>query len=186
MGCRMSRLSRIRVEATTDATPDVTAPSVPVNVLVTAVSDVSVSLVWDASTDDTGVAGYRVFRDGVDVGTTSELVFTDGGLDAETTYSYTVSAFDGVPNESAQSAPVEATTDATPDVTAPSVPVNVLVTAVSDVSVSLVWDASTDDTGVAGYRVFRDGVDVGTTSEFGVHRWWVGGGDDVFVHGVGV
>ena len=81
----------------TPVVADTTAPSVPVNVLVTAVSDVSVSLVWDASTDDTGVAGYRVFRDGVDVGTTSELVFTDGGLDAETTYSYTVSAFDLLP-----------------------------------------------------------------------------------------
>ena len=65
------------------------------------------SLVWDASTDDTGVAGYRVFRDGVDVGydVDPSWCYTDGGLDAETSYWYTVSAFDGVPNESAESDP---------------------------------------------------------------------------------
>jgi chitodextrinase len=149
------------VEATTDATPDTQAPSVPGNVVVAGVSDVSVSLTWDASTDDTGVAGYRVFRDGVEVDTTVTPGFTDSGLVAETTYLYTVSAFDAAGNESAQSAPpVEATTDATPDTQAPSVPGNVVVAGVSDVSVSLTWDASTDDTGVAGYRVFRDGVEV--------------------------
>ena len=153
------------VEATTDATPDTTAPSVPVNVSVSGVSDVSVSLVWDASTDDTAVTGYRVFRDGVEVDTTATAEFTDTGLVAETTYAYTVSAFDAAANESAQSTPpVEATTDATPDTTAPSVPVNVSVSGVSDVSVSLVWDASTDDTAVTGYRVFRDGVEVDTTA----------------------
>ena len=59
-----------------------------------------------------------------------------------------------MPNESAVSEPVEATTDAS-DTQAPSVPVNVVVAGVSDSSVSLAWDASSDDTGVAGYRVFR-------------------------------
>jgi chitodextrinase len=100
------------VEATTDATPDTQAPSVPGNVVVAGVSDSSVSLTWDASTDDTGVAGYRVFRDGVEVDTSVTPGFTDTALVAETTYLYTVSAFDAAGNESAQSAPpVEATTD---------------------------------------------------------------------------
>ena len=110
-----------------------TAPSVPVNVLVTAVSDVTVSLVWDASTDDTGVAGYRVFRDGVDVGTTSELVFTDRGWMRRRRIRTRCRRLMGCRMSRLQSAPVDATTDATPDVTAPSVPVNVLVTGVSDV-----------------------------------------------------
>src|SRR5690606_31812438 len=55
---------------TTGSTPDTVAPSVPSGVAVTGTSETSVSLSWGASSDDTGVTGYRVFRDGVDVGTT--------------------------------------------------------------------------------------------------------------------
>ena len=50
-----------------EPTTDTSAPSVPSNVVVTATSQSSVSLSWGASSDDTAVAGYRVFRGGVDV-----------------------------------------------------------------------------------------------------------------------
>jgi trimeric autotransporter adhesin len=90
---------------------DVTAPSVPANLAVSAVTEATVSLMWDASSDDTAVTGYRVFRDGVEVATTVTPGFTDTGLSAATAYDYSVSAFDAAGNESAQSVSVEATTD---------------------------------------------------------------------------
>jgi cellulose 1,4-beta-cellobiosidase len=73
---------------------------------------------------------------------------------------YFVRAADNAGNISASTAVLEIG-GLTPDTQAPSVPGNVVVAGVSDVSVSLSWDASTDDTGVSGYRVFRDGVEVG-------------------------
>lgn len=97
---------------------DTTAPSVPQGLAAEADSDSQISLSWSASTDSgTGVAGYRVYRNGgaAAVATVTTTSFTDTGLDAETTYNYTVRAFDGASpaNESALSASVSATTEST-------------------------------------------------------------------------
>ena len=80
--------------------PDTTAPSVPAGVVATATGPDTIDLSWTASTDDTGVAGYHLYRDGmfltsVTTGTTHQ----DTGLTPNTTYSYTVSAFDAAANE---------------------------------------------------------------------------------------
>ena len=62
---------------------------------VTSTTSSSVSLAWDASTDDvSGVTGYQVFRGATQVGTPTGLTFTDTGLAASTTFSYTVRAVD--------------------------------------------------------------------------------------------
>ncbi|MFG3336553.1 RICIN domain-containing protein [Streptomyces tendae] len=89
---------------------DTAAPSVPGNLSVSDSSSSSVSLSWSASTDDTGVAGYSVLRNGSQVGTVSDTSFTDTGLSASTTYSYAVKAFDAAGNLSAASEPVNVTT----------------------------------------------------------------------------
>ncbi len=83
---------------------DSQAPSVPANVAAVAITAHSVQLAWDVSTDDFGVSGYNVYRDGVFVGETATNSYLDGGLTAGTTYSYQVTAFDATPNESARSA----------------------------------------------------------------------------------
>jgi poly(hydroxyalkanoate) depolymerase family esterase len=91
---------------------DTTAPSVPSNLAVTGVTSSSASLSWSASTDNVGVAGYRVFRNGVQVGTAAGTAFTDSGLSASTQYTYKVAAYDAAGNVSAQSTGVTATTSA--------------------------------------------------------------------------
>jgi lysophospholipase L1-like esterase len=76
---------------------DVTAPSVPGTVLATAGGSDRIELIWTASTDAaTGVAGYRIYRDGnpVPVATTTATHFLDTGLLPNTIYSYTVVAVD--------------------------------------------------------------------------------------------
>jgi hypothetical protein len=73
--------------------PDSGSPTIPVNVSGTA-TDSQVSLRWDASTDDRGVTGYRVLRDGMLAGTSATTSFTDFGLLSSTPYSYTVQAYD--------------------------------------------------------------------------------------------
>jgi glucose/arabinose dehydrogenase len=100
-------------EAGAPLPPDTQAPSAPANLNASAISSSQVDLSWTASTDDRGVAGYRVYRDGAQVGTAAMPSFRDGGLAASTTYSYRVAAVDGAGNLSSLSAPVTATTPAT-------------------------------------------------------------------------
>lgn len=91
---------------------DTQAPTAPTGVTVTAKTSGSVSLSWTASTDNTGVTGYDVFRGGVKVGSSTITSYTDSGLSASTAYSYTVKAKDAAGNVSAASAALSATTSA--------------------------------------------------------------------------
>ena len=80
------------------------------------------------------------------------------GLAPSTLYSFTVSALDAAGNASAQSAPLAAKTSPPVDTTPPTVPSGLVASAITAVSLTLSWSASTDNIGVAGYRVYRDGV----------------------------
>jgi chitodextrinase len=89
---------------------DTTPPSVPANLAVTGTTASSASLSWSPSTDNVGVAGYKVYRNGVQVGTPAGTSFTDTGLSPATQYTYTVAAYDAAGNVSARSSGVTATT----------------------------------------------------------------------------
>ena len=143
---------------------DTTAPSTPAN-LVAVLSGTTADLNWASSTDDVGVMGYRVSRNGTVITTVLNTFYNDTNL-SPGTYTYTVVAVDGAGNVSGQSNSVSITVPPPPamDTTAPSVPTN-LVTTVVGSTVSLSWGISTDDTGVAGYRVVRDGSLLGTTND---------------------
>ncbi|MFB7594726.1 carbohydrate binding domain-containing protein [Streptomyces sp. NPDC056160] len=97
--------------------PDTTAPTVPTSVKASA-TGTSVVLTWEPSTDDTAVTGYQVTRTGGSMGTavvsTGSTVYSDTGLEADTTYTYTVQAVDAAGNTSAASAPANATTGQAP------------------------------------------------------------------------
>ena len=87
---------------------DTTAPSVPTGVAAVANGTDKIDVSWTASTDNVAVAGYHVFRDGnaTAIATvTTGTSYQDPGLAPGSTHSYTVSAFDAVPNESAKSSP---------------------------------------------------------------------------------
>ena len=82
---------------------------------MTSVTSSSVSLKWNASSDNVGVTGYTIYRNGASVGSTggpAATTFTDLTASPNTSYSYTVDAFDGSGNHSARSAPVSVTTPA--------------------------------------------------------------------------
>src|SRR5881392_3127347 len=104
--------------------PDTTPPMVPTGLTASAVSSSQINLSWTASSDNVGVSGYRVYRNGTQIATTSATSFANTGLSPSTTYSYTVAAYDAAGNLSAQSSPASATTPAPPDTTPPSVTIN--------------------------------------------------------------
>jgi len=152
------------VAGTTLAPPtDTSPPSPPSGLTAAAQSSSSINLGWNASVDNVGVAGYRIYRGGTLTATTAALTYSDTGLAPSTLYSYTVAAYDAAGNESISSNIATATTQAAADLTAPSVPSNVTATPQSSSFMSLSWSASTDNTGVVGYRVFRDAIQIATT-----------------------
>lgn len=93
---------------------DTTPPSVPTNLAAAAVSTSQINLTWSASIDNQVVVGYRVYRNSQIVGSTSSTSYSDTGLDANTQYTYTVTAYDAKSNESAQSAAMARFTFARP------------------------------------------------------------------------
>ena len=141
----------------TGGPPDIQAPTTPTNLTASAISSSQINLSWNASTDNVGVTGYRVYRGGTQIASPSTTSYSDTGLSPSTTYSYTVAAVDGAGNISSQSTSAEATTQAPPppDTQAPSAPTNLSATAISSSQINLSWSASTDNVGVTGYRVER-------------------------------
>jgi chitodextrinase len=92
--------------------PEKVAPSVPTLTSATAASPFAADLSWTASTDNVGVAGYTIYRNGNLVATvgSSTLSYRDSGLSPGTAYSYTVDAFDDARNRSAPSNAISVTT----------------------------------------------------------------------------
>jgi parallel beta-helix repeat protein len=92
--------------------PDTEPPSTPTNLVATTLSYYQINLSWSASTDNMGVTGYRVYRDGAQIGNSVNTNYLDANAYPSTTYNYTVSAYDGAGNEGSQSSPASATTPA--------------------------------------------------------------------------
>jgi len=91
-------------------TADTTAPSTPGGLTATVFSPTKVQLVWTAATDAVGVTGYRIYRDGALVGTSTTTSYIDTGLQAGSQHQYTIVAYDAAGNLSVASAAAPATT----------------------------------------------------------------------------
>src|SRR5207253_6113924 len=94
--------------------PDTQAPTAPTSLTTTTVSTSQIDLSWTAATDNVGVVGYNVSRNGVKIGMTASTTYSSTGLTAATTYSYTVTAFDAAGNTSTPSPSASATSAAPP------------------------------------------------------------------------
>lgn len=106
----------------TGSVADVTPPTAPQNLAVAVVSPTQVNLSWSVSADNVGVVGYKVYRNGVHTANTlvseTNTSHQDTGLSSQTTYSYSVSAYDAAGNVSVSSSPVTVATPATTTPTA--------------------------------------------------------------------
>ena len=156
------------VSATTQAAQvtDTTKPSVPAGLSASVISSSQINLSWSASTDNVGVTGYKIYRGGILLTTTTSRTYNNTGLTASTAYSYRVSAIDAAGNESSQCTAVSATTQAaqTTDTTKPSVPAGLAASVISSSQINLSWSASTDNVGVTGYKIYRGGTLLTTTT----------------------
>lgn len=92
---------------------DITPPTIPAPVTATPITTTQIDLVWGASTDDYSLSGYQVFRDVIQIATTTLTTYSDVGLTPSTTYAYFIRAFDSFNNVSTSSSIVATTTFAT-------------------------------------------------------------------------
>jgi chitodextrinase len=141
---------------------DVDAPSIPQNLVVASTTPSSITIEWDASTDNVDVDQYLIYRDGQyhDFVLAGETSYTDSGLDSFAEHRYRIRAVDAADNRSDDSEVLVAQVGGIDD-EAPSVPQNVAAVNVTDSSVDLVWDPSVDNIGVTSYLVYRDGAYIG-------------------------
>ena len=139
-------------------------PTVPTNLAASNVTQTSFTLSWTASTDNVGVVGYDIYQDGSLKGTSASTSYNVTGLTAGTTYAYTVKAKDGAGLYSPASSALNVTTLSDVDTEAPSVPTGLASSSITTSSVTLSWNASTDNIGVAGYEIYKDGSLLTTTT----------------------
>jgi chitodextrinase len=102
----------MQVFGTTDASGDTQAPTTPAGLAAGATTATSVALTWGAATDNVGVAGYDILRNGTAIATSATPSYTDTGLAPETSYTYTVRARDAAGNVSPASTPITVKTTA--------------------------------------------------------------------------
>jgi chitodextrinase len=143
----------------TGCTSDLTAPTIPTNLIASKIGTKNITLTWNASTDDVGVTNYQVFKDGVllkEIGNTLSYDIT--GLSTGTFYNFSVKAKDAAGNLSA-AANVSATTIAA-DLIAPTVPLYLHAYTQGQGLIGLEWGTSTDNDGPITYELWRkiDGV----------------------------
>jgi chitodextrinase len=148
--------------------PDTTPPSTPANLAVGSATASSIALTWTASTDNVGVIGYGVYRNGTSLPAVNQPGATVSGLQCGTAYTLEVDAFDAATNRSPR-ASITASTAACPDTQAPTAPTNVVASSRTTTSIALTWAPSNDAVGVTGYGLYRAGQPAGTaTSTTGI------------------
>ncbi len=87
---------------------DATPPSTPTGLTAIAGKQGAVDLQWDVATDNVGVTGYDVLRNGILIRTVAALTFTE--KPGTGTFTYTVRARDAANNVSPDSSPATITT----------------------------------------------------------------------------
>ncbi|HDR7890380.1 lytic polysaccharide monooxygenase [Bacillus toyonensis] len=147
----------IDVNLINNVKPDTEAPSIPNGIQTQKVTANSIELTWNTSTDNVGVKGYQIFRNGEMIDTVPGTHFIDKKLQPSTEYSYTVKAIDAAGNVSKESTALTAkTTVEAPDTEAPTQPKELHSMGTTASSVDLMWSPSDDNVGVDHYDIYRE------------------------------
>ncbi len=84
-------------------------PAAPTAVETSEISPSRITLIWNASTDNVAVTGYKIYRDGVRIGFSQTVSFEDIHVRPAAKYAYEISAYDAAGNESPLSNPLVVT-----------------------------------------------------------------------------
>ena len=148
---------------------DRTPPTTPTNLRITATTDTTITLAWNASTDNSGNFSYRV-TEGSSFNTYTVAVpqtrttLTFTRLWPEQTYRYTVYAVDAAGNRSGDSNTVSYTVPA--DVTPPTPAPQLTVTPISPARAGFSWTQSTDNVSQVRYTLYANGIPQGSLFDY--------------------
>lgn len=166
-GNTSAQSSPVSLSVSTYTTP----PSTPGNVTVTGATTTNstytpttLTISWNAATSTIAIAGYVVYRNGIQI-TSSTAAFTGTSITDTVLpglYTYTVKAYDVAQNVSNVSKPLDILISV--DNVPPSAPSNISAQQISATSIKLSWASSTDSIGIAGYQVFRNGTQIATVT----------------------
>lgn len=131
------------------------APTIPVNLLASNITETSLDLNWDSSTDDSGLAGYYILQNDELIDTLLTTSISITGLTSGLSYDFAIKAFDIYGNVS-KSSMVE--TVVTTDNEEPSAPGNLVATEITGNSCKLSWDSSTDNAAIEAYDIYENAV----------------------------
>ncbi len=146
------------INITNGTTADTQAPTAPTSLTSSNVTETTVDLSWTASTDNVGVTGYDVYKNGVLLSSVTTTNTQVTGLTASTAYSFYVKAKDAAGNVSTASNTVNVTTNTSPDTQAPTAPTSLAASNTTQTTVDLSWTASTDNVSVTSYDVYKNGT----------------------------
>jgi hypothetical protein len=140
------------------STGDTQAPTAPGSLAYTEPTTGQIQLTWTASTDNIGVTGYDIYANGSLVSSVAGnvLTYTDT-QPVSATLTYFVRAHDAAGNQSANSNSVTRTGQGG-DTQPPTAPGSLAYTMPQSGQIQLTWTASTDNIGVTGYDIFRNGT----------------------------
>ena len=136
---------------------DTQAPTIPSYLSASNITSSTATLTWGASTDNVGVTGYKIYADGTYIKTIIGTTCPLSNMSANTSYLIEISAIDAAGNESGKNSITLTTTGGGGDTQAPTTPTNLNLGGITSSSITLNWDASTDNVSVTGYRIYVNG-----------------------------
>lgn len=143
--------------------PDTEPPSAITDLSSTGQTENSITLSWTAATDNVGVTGYQIYSGGNLIGSTTSTTYTVTDLMASMQYSFYIKAKDAA-NNSTNSNTTTVSTSGTSDLQTPSAITDLASTDQTASTITLSWTAATDNVGVIGYDIYKDGTYYTTTT----------------------
>lgn len=159
----VSTLTYLTVSITYDVEgEDTIPPSAPTGLVVRSSTSTTANLIWNPSTDNLGVRQYKIYNDGIEIGSTDSNIpgYEVRGLQGGIVYNFSVKAVDGGGTLSYTSNTVSFTPDNVP----PTKPGTLSIVSVDSNSVAFSWGPSTDNVGIKLYEIYKEGSLLGSTT----------------------
>lgn len=157
-----NREVEVMCKVLTEEILDIIPPSTPTGLSATNVGYTKATISWQDATDDYGVSGYDLYRNDKKIMSLSKTTYVDKNLTPGTTYTYYVIAKDAITNTSKASDVITVST--LEDKEAPEIPDSIELVERMATALRLSFREPADNVKTVGYRIYRNGEEIGTTS----------------------
>lgn len=142
------------------------APTAPSNLVASNITQTGFNLSWAASVDNRSVAGYDAYNGSTLIGSVdgNSTTMNVTGVKSGTVFNIVVIAKDDEGNVSTPSNKIATSTLTSTDNILPIPPTTILATDINSVSFILNWSGATDNVGIDGYDVYKNGSLCGSTT----------------------